>query len=310
MKIVIITSSFERPLLLERLAKIVVPILLRFNGKVKWRIFIDGDDEGYKSLFQKLNNQINKSELVQWSAHKNVGKFKTLVKGLNEQKNNCDWMVNIDDDDLLIDYKFYSILDKIKNLDTDIKAVICPRLILNLPLYSIKRFKKKKLFRKYHNNKISYFEFKKIIGDYDTTIFIKSPSFDYHEPDELSEDTFTAESLLYLESFSNDKMFFVNENIVYSQYLHLGLTQKSRINRIKNPASSQAIYKKFIESGKDFSNSIFYFKCLINFYRFGLHNKKKIDIVKSNSFFLKDLFAKVMGYFLYLLDNLIIKMTK
>ena len=102
MKIVIITSSFERPLLLERLAKIVVPILLRFNGKVKWRIFIDGDDEGYKSLFQKLNNQISKSELVQWSAHKNVGKFKTLVKGLNEQKNNCDWMVNIDDDDLLI----------------------------------------------------------------------------------------------------------------------------------------------------------------------------------------------------------------
>jgi len=310
MKIVIITSSYNRPILLERLAKIIVPILLRYEGKIKWRIFIDGDDEGYKSLLTKLNNQISSLDLFQWSAHKNLGKFKTLVKGLNEQKNNCDWMVNIDDDDLLIDYKFYSIIDKIKKIDSDIKAVICPRLILNLPLYSFKRFRKKKLFRKCHNQKMSYFEFKKIIGDYDTTIFIKSPSFDYNEPDELSEDTFTAESLLYLESFSNDKMFFVNENIVYSQYLHSGLTEKSRINRIKNPASSQAIYKKFIESGKDFSNSIYYLKCLINFHRFGLHNKKKTDLNEYNIFFLKNLISKIVGSFLYLIDIFIIKTSK
>ena len=309
MKLVIITSSFNRPFLLERLSKIIVPILLRFEGKIRWRIFIDGDDEGYKSLFQKLNNQLSNLDLFKWSAHKNIGKFKTLVRGLNEQKNNCDWMVNIDDDDLLIDYKFYSIIDKIKKMDSDIKAVICPRLILNLPLYSFKIFKKK-LFRKYNNQKLTYFEFKKIIGDYDTTIFIKSPSFDYHESDELLEDTFTAESLLYLESFSNDKIFFSNENIVYSQYLRSGLTQKSRINRIKNPASSQAIYKKFIESGKDFSNSIFYFKCLINFYRFGHHNKKKIDNIQSNNFFLKDFFAKIMGSFLFFLDKIIIKISK
>ena len=63
MKIVIITSSYNRPLLLARLAKAIVPILLRYEGKIKWRIFIDGDEEGYTSLFQKLNNQIGRLDL-------------------------------------------------------------------------------------------------------------------------------------------------------------------------------------------------------------------------------------------------------
>ena len=88
-------------------------------------------------------------------------------------KNDSEWLVNIDDDDLIINYKFEKFLNYLTLINEEVKAIIAPRLILNTPIYYFRFHYKKKLFLKYNNQKMSYFEFKEKFGDFDTTIFVK-----------------------------------------------------------------------------------------------------------------------------------------
>ena len=84
-----------------------------------------------------------------------------------------------------------------------------------------------------------------------------------------------------LDLFPNNDTLIVNNHLVYSEYLPMGLTQETRLNRISNPVSAVAVYRKFLES-KKFFFSRFIFKSLINYYRFNLHAKNKIYIANES----------------------------
>lgn len=306
MSVTILTTSYNRPILLERLSEVVLPLVNKLDGELKWKIIIDEFNDGYEDVFKKIKQKVKKENLITWSYQSNIGKFRSLVKLLNETLD-TNWLVNIDDDDVLINYRFEEFLKKLKSIESDVNAVLVPRLILNIRFYNFKFKTKKKLFLKFNNKKMSYFDFKETFGDIDSTIFLRTNNYKINNFPEVENDNFTAESLLWLKAFSNKDLLVVNEYLIYSQYLTGGLTKSTKIKRISNSTSAIALYKKFLEY-KKFTFSKILIKSLINYYRFSLHANKKINISKDNFGnlyirFFSLIFAKLMFFY----DNLITK---
>ena len=93
----------------------------------------------------KLKKKIKNRNLITWSYQENIGKFRSLIK-LLKQDIDTDWIVNIDDDDLIINFKFKKFVKNLNNYDKSINAILTPRLILNLKLNIFTINKKKKNF--------------------------------------------------------------------------------------------------------------------------------------------------------------------
>ena len=303
MILTILTTSYKRPKLLKRLSDVVIPLINKLNAKLRWKIIIDENTKEYDSIFEEITQKLKNKSLISWDYQTNTGKFKALVKLLD---NNLDsnWLVNIDDDDLLINYKFENFLNQLNFVDKNVNAVLVPRLILNIKFYNFKFKMKKKLFSKFNNQILSYFDFKEKFGDIDSTIFIRSSSYQINKFPEIQNDNFTAESLLWLKTFPKKDILIQNEFLIYSQYLSGGLTKSINIKRTLNAKSAIAIYQNFLEY-KKFTLSKFLLKSLINYYRFNLHAKNKINIFKkqyTNIFiqFICVIFAKLIFYY----DNL------
>ena len=306
MTVTILTTSYKRPALLKRLSDVIIPLINKLDGVLKWKIIIDENNNKYDFIFEEIKKKVKNKLLVTWTYQNNIGKFKSLIKLFNESKDS-EWLVNIDDDDIIINYKFEKFLEKLNFVNEDIKAVLVPRLILNVRFYNFRFKKKVKLFSSYDKAKMSYFDFKEIFGDTDSTIFLRSSKYKTGHFPEVKEDSFTAESLLWLKTFPNKDILFLNEYLLYSQYLASGLTKSSIFQRSTNSTSAIALYKSFLEY-KKFTMSKTFIKSLINYYRFNLHAKNKIDITKDNFAnlyirFLSLAFAKLIFFY----DNIILK---
>lgn len=280
MSVTILTTSFKRPLLLKRLADVVVPLVNKLNGKLKWRIAVDEITDEYEFVFKEIQENTKKIDLITWSYHQNIGKYRSLSKIFNEN-HDTEWLVNIDDDDILINFKFEQILIKLNSLDMSINSILFPRLVLNQKFYHYLFKKKQKLFLKFNKTKISYFEYKDQFGDFDSTIFIRKNFYQEETFDEVENDKFTPESLRWLVLFPKKDIFLVNDNLIYSQYLYDGITNFTDKNRISNYKSAMITYKKFLDY-KEFSISKIFIKSLINYYRFSMHGKIKNKIFQYN----------------------------
>ena len=310
MSVTILTTSFKRPKLLKRLGDVIVPLVNKLNGKLKWKIIIDENTNEYHYVFEEITQNVKDKSLITWDYHSNIGKFKSLVKLINQTKDS-EWLVNIDDDDILINYKFENFLTKLDDADKNLKAIIVPRLILNVRFYNFKFKIKKKLFKKFDNNKMSYFEFKEQFGDIDTTIFLRRSNYNINEFPEIENDNFTAESLLWLKTFPGKDLLISDEFLIYSQYLSGGLTKSINSKRTSNFTSAIAIYKRFLEYKKFNFFSKFLIKTLINYYRFNLHAKNKINIFDDSygNFYIRFL-SLLFAMLLFFYDNLLEKKYK
>ena len=215
MKITIITSSYKRPELLERLGGVIIPLMNKTGNILRWRVIIDGPAEEYRFILNNFYEEVIDKSLFSWSEQKNIGKFRSLIKIMDEEKAECDWLINIDDDDVLINYRFENFLNIIQTVPSDIKAILIPRLILRSPSFHLSQIFKKRLFKKYDHKIISYFGFKENFGDVDTSIFIRSTGYKFKHNKEVLNDTFTSESLLYLDSFPSEDILILNDHIVY-----------------------------------------------------------------------------------------------
>src|SRR6056300_1092840 len=116
MSITILTTSYNRPDLLNRLSNNIIPIINDLDGKLKWKIIIDQITDKYDSTFKKIHQKLNNTSLVSWNFQNNIGKFRSLNK-LFDHTLDTEWLVNLDDDDLLINYKFKRFLDKLDSID-------------------------------------------------------------------------------------------------------------------------------------------------------------------------------------------------
>lgn len=302
MSLTILTTSYKRPKLLKRLSDVIVPLVNKLNGNLKWKIIIDEINDDYELVFKEIKQKLNNYSLITWSYQTNIGKFKSLIKLLNETTDS-EWLVNIDDDDILINYKLINFLNKLDTADKNLKAILVPRLILNVRFYNLKFKIKKRLFSKYNNIKMSYFEFKEKFGDIDTTIFLRTSEYKKNYFPEIENDNFTAESLLWIKSFPGKDILVFNEFLIYSQYLSEGLTKSINYKRTINSTSAIAIYKNFLEY-KSFTMSKFLIKSLINYYRFNLHAKKKLNIIDSTygNLFIR-FFCSIFARLIFFYDN-------
>ena len=303
MSLTILTTSYKRPKLLKRLGDVIVPLVNKLNGNLKWKIIVDEINDDYELVFKEIKQKLNNYSLITWSYQTNIGKFKSLIKLLNESMDS-EWLVNIDDDDILINYKLINFLNKLDTVDKNLKAILVPRLILNVRFYNLKFKRKKKLFSKYNNIKMSYFEFKEKFGDIDTTIFLRTSEYKRNYFPETGSDNFTAESLLWMKSLPGKDILVFNEFLIYSQYLSEGLTRSINYKRTINSSSAIAIYKSFLEY-KKFTVSKFLIKALINYYRFNLHAKKKLNIIDSTygNLFIR-FFCSIFARLIFFYDNL------
>lgn len=307
MSLTIFTTSFKRPKTLKKLANLIIPILDDFNGTLKWMIIIDEiKNEQYEIILNEIKKKLKNKNLITWSYQVNIGKFRSLVKFL---KLNLDteWLVNIDDDDLIINFKFKKFVKNLNNYDESINAILTPRLILNLKFDFFTINKKKKIFLKYNNKKMNYFEFKEKFGDYDSLIFFRNKNFNHLNYPETEKEKFTAESLLWLDLFRNKEVLIKNNFLLYSEYLTDGLSKLSIKKRTSNPISSAAVYKKFLDFEK-FRISKIHIKSLINYYRFKFHAKIKINLMrdKYSNFFIR-FFSAFFAKLIFYLDLLILK---
>ena len=306
MSLTILTTTFKRPELLKRLGDVIVPLVNKLNGKLKWKIIVDEITDEYEFVFKEINQKLKNEDLITWSYQKNIGKFKSLIKLLNDNLDS-EWLVNIDDDDILINYKFENFLNKLDSVNINLKAILVPRLILNVRFYNLRFGKKKKLFSKFDNTRMSYFDYKETFGDTDSTIFLRSSLYKLDNYPEVGSDNFTAESLLWLKAFPENDLLILNNFLIYSQYLSGGLTKSINLKRTLNSTSAIAIYKSFLDY-KKFTMSKFLFKTIINYYRFNLHAKNKIDITTSNygNYFIR-FSSLILAKLLFFYDNLINK---
>ena len=304
MNVTILTTTYKRPELLKRLGKVIIPIINKFKGNLRWQIIIDDNDNSYDNVLEEFTERVNVKSLINSTKQTNLGKFRSVVNFLN-QINSDEWIVNIDDDDLVINYRFENFLDKLDSFK-DINAILCPKLILDKSIFHDLFNRKLKLFSKYNNQKMSYFDFKDKFGDVDTIIFFRKFHLNSNTLPEIKSEKFTSESLLWLNLFPNSDLMVVNNHIVYSQYLSSGLTQSTTLNRIFNPVSAISVYKKFLQS-KKFSLSKIFIKSLINYYRFSLHAKKKIYIRNEN---IGNIFIRFLGLnlakIIYLYDKMLV----
>ena len=228
----------------------------KLKGKLDWKIIIDDLDDSYDIVLQELKQKVDNKSLVNSIKQKNVGKFKSIINFLNHFKNN-NWIVNIDDDDLIINYKFEKFLFKLDSFGDEVNSVLTPSFISNKSIFKDIFNKKNKQFLKYNYQKISYLFFKEKFGDVDSTIFFRRFHINMNLFKDIENDKFTSESLLWLDLFPNNDILIVNNHLVYSEYLPMGLTQETRLNRISNPVSAVAVYRKFLESKKFFFLDLF-----------------------------------------------------
>jgi len=306
MKISILTTTYKRPFLLKRLAESVIPLINKLDGQLDWRIIIDDDtDDNYDTILDEIDQKVKNKNLLNWKKHKNIGKFRSLNKLFNN-KSNSDWLVNIDDDDLIINYKFEDFIQHLSSIKKDVKAIIVPRLILNIPFYHFRVNKKIKFFSKYKNQKMSYFQFKEKIGDFDTTIFVRKSTYFVKKYKEVENDKFTPESLRWLDAYPENDMLILNQVLTYSQYLEDGITKFTDKNRILNYKSTILTYKKFLEF-KKFNLSLILIKSLVNYYRFSFHSSKKINFFDERQRSIIFFICYVLGKFLFLYDRIIFK---
>jgi glycosyltransferase involved in cell wall biosynthesis len=305
MSTTILTTTYRRPFLLKRLGDVIIPLLNKFDGNLKWEIVADEYSSEYDTIISEFNKKINNSTLINFSQQQNIGKFRTLINYLN--KIETHWFVNIDDDDVIINFEFEEILKKLNSFDQNISAVLAPRLILNLKLKNFNFFFKKRLFFILNNKIISYFNFKETLGDIDSTIFIRSSLFRNLKFPEVGSDSFTAESMLWLKLFKKKEILFLNKHFVYSQYLSDGLTKSTVYQRVSNAKSATALYKNFLEH-KKFNYTKFSIKNLINYYRFSFHADKRIKLSNDQyadiiTRFLSLILAKLIFFY----DKLVLK---
>jgi len=305
----ILTTSYRRPILLKRLADVIVPLINKQNGKLKWRIVIDEITNNYDFVFEEIKKKIKDINLITWSYHENIGKYRSLSKIFNENSDS-DWLVNIDDDDIIINFKFDKIIQKLDSIDQNIKGIIFPRLILSQKFYHSLLSKKKKLFLKFDKQKMSYFDFKDKFGDFDTTIFVRRDFYKEELRIEIENDKFTPESLRWLDTFPNEDILIINETIIYSQYLYDGITKFTDNNRVFNYNSAIITYKKFLDC-KKFKFSEIFIKSLVNYYRFTIHSGKKISIFKYyyGNFFIH-FFCLTLAIIFFFKDIIFVKRLK
>ena len=95
MSLTILTTTFKRPELLKRLGDVIVPLVNKLNGKLKWKIIVDEITDEYEFVFKEINQKLKNEDLITWSYQKNIGKFKSLIKLLNDNLDS-EWLVNIE----------------------------------------------------------------------------------------------------------------------------------------------------------------------------------------------------------------------
>jgi glycosyltransferase involved in cell wall biosynthesis len=301
MILTILTTTYKRPLLLKKLADSIIPLINKFNGKLKWAVIIDDITDEYDFVIKELYEKVKNHSFVNFQKHKNIGKFRSLSKLLNEDKKS-DWVANIDDDDVIINFKFENFINIFDNINNDVKVLITPRLIVNTSIYNFFYKKKINLFSKYNLIRMSYFDFKDKFGDYDTVNFIRKCDYREYLIKEVENEKFTPESLRYLNAYPNKyDILILNKLLIYSQYLPGGITSSTNRLRILNPKSSMITHKKFLEY-KKFNLSIRLIKSLVNYYRFNFHAKIKVNIFNDKFAtliyrFLGFNFAKIIFFF-------------
>lgn len=306
MKITILTTSYKRPLLLDKLSDSIIPLINKHNGQLEWKIIIDDIDKEYDLVLDEINKKIKNKNLISCEKHENIGKFRSLNKLFNK-KTDSEWLVNIDDDDLIINFKFDNFIRYLDRISKDVKAIIVPRLILNTPFYYLRFHYKTKLFSKCNNQKMSYFEFKEKFGDYDTTVFVRKSYYSNIQYLEVENDKFTPESLRWLDAYPKKDILILKDLLIYSQYLSDGITKYTDKNRILNSQSTIVTYKKFLEY-KKFNLSSIFIKSLINYYRFNFHANKKINILNDDfGNLVIRFFGITFGKILFLYDRFFFK---
>ena len=77
MIVTILTTSFKRPKLLKRLGDVIVPLVNKLNGKLKWKIIIDENTNEYDYVFEEITQNVKDKSLITWDYHSNIGKFKS-----------------------------------------------------------------------------------------------------------------------------------------------------------------------------------------------------------------------------------------
>ena len=102
MSVTILTTSYKRPTLLKRLSYVIIPLVNKLNGNLKWKIVVDEYTNEYDLIFEEFNQRIKNRSLITWNYQSNIGKFRSLIKLFNESKDSDEWLVNIDDDDVVI----------------------------------------------------------------------------------------------------------------------------------------------------------------------------------------------------------------
>ena len=58
MILTILTTTYKRPLLLKRLADSIIPLINKFNGKLKWSVIIDDITDEYDFVIKKIYEEV------------------------------------------------------------------------------------------------------------------------------------------------------------------------------------------------------------------------------------------------------------
>ena len=76
----ILTTSYRRPILLKRLADVIVPLINKQNGKLKWRIVIDEITNNYDFVFEEITRD-------GLSSQDKIDEFVSQIKKIPETEN-------------------------------------------------------------------------------------------------------------------------------------------------------------------------------------------------------------------------------
>ena len=239
----------------------------------------DGSDDQTEEVLKKLI-QINNIK-INYIFQKNLGRSFALKKAI--QNASKKYLMIMDDDDLLPNYFFSSLLEYNNDQKVDYDNNICGIVFL------CSDKKGKILGNKFHKN---YF-----LGTILETIFKYNKKGDFCDITEtkivknslyksIKGEKRAATGLIHFQISKQHNHLFINKAMKIKQYLKDGLSKNILLHKIYSPNYS-LIYELLILSFKNIS-LITRIRCMININRYKLHGaEENISFNVLNIFFLK-----------------------
>lgn len=281
--VTIFTPTYNRK---KELKKLYESLVTQTDNDFEWIIVDDGSTDSTEELINNL--KIEKKIKIIYYKQKNSGK--SMAHNIGTKLAKGELFICVDSDDYLKENaieKIKKYYENIKNKETCAGIGFLAYDIAEKKIIGTS-FPKEEMYETYYNIYNKY----KVAGD-KALVFKTDIIREYSFP-KIDGEKFVPENLIYNRISKLYEMLWINEEILYKQYMLGGYSDNYFELAKKNPKANVLFYKELYEFDKSLYNVAAYdMFCLFSKMRF-------VDIIRKHPSSLKAAFMYIPGWIKYI----------